>query len=304
MKYRITRRILGYRNFVEITMDTFEATKKAKSNLMNYLFIEEKLEYVLGNLYEFEMELTKAGLDDIFISYRSWSDGVSQIHSVVRRIINLLAACRLYLDHVMHNIGEIYGGKSDLASLVKAKKKEQYDNVLAYRAMEALRNYAQHRGIPLNGITWGASLVGEEQGNPVQHIVRPWLRIGELAEDSAIKPSIIAELKAVGEKVDIRPLIREYVDCIGRIHGVIRAGLDADSVRWKTALDNIVEQFKATGDVDLIGLVVAEMDDSGKLCEAVDVFFDFIERREELAKKNRRLADFARHFISTDSSKE
>ena len=74
---------------------------------------------------------------------------------VNRRLMNLFNACRGYLDHTKHHLNSIQN-PIRLSYFEEFKKyaSEQYDAHLAYRAMEAMRNYAQHAGFPI-GVTYG-----------------------------------------------------------------------------------------------------------------------------------------------------
>ena len=300
MKYGITRRIHGERVFVDISKESFDEAATAKSNLVQYLFMEEKLDYVLGNFYEFEREMLEAALGHVFSFDINWSKGVAQLHAINRRLVNLLAACRLYLDHVVHHIHEIHGESSPLAAAVAAKKREEYDRHLPYRVLEAMRNYVQHRGFPVHMVTRHSALVGDGPGAPAKHAVTPWVRVETLARDGKFKTSVLNELMALGDKVDIKPLVREYIESIGRIHGTIREGLQEDADKWEGVLENVVARFREAGGTELVGLALVGIADSGSWVEHVEVFDDLVRRRVELARKNKHLTHFAGHFVTSE----
>src|SRR5690606_15360556 len=131
-----------------LSADEYEVVLSARSNLMHALYIEEKLNYILDNFVEFERQLLHITIDEILFSRMSWSTIVDDIHVVNRRIVNLLAACRLYVDHVPHRLNPIDEKQSQQAEAFRTATREEHSERLGYRVLEALRNYVQHRGFP------------------------------------------------------------------------------------------------------------------------------------------------------------
>jgi hypothetical protein len=299
MKYGITRRLPAEKTFVEVTEPEFREAKAAKTKLVHALFIEEKLDYVLGNFCEVERQLLDAALDNMLFSDLSWSKGVAEVHTISRRIVNLLTACRLYLDQVAHHVHEVYGPDSPEAQSLEDKKSEEYNSHLGYRLMDALRNHVQHRGLPVSGVTRHSVLVGTPPDSPAKHTVTPWLNVASLAEDSKFKESVLAELKAIGDTVDIKPFIREYVGSIGAVHAIVRERMKQDIAGWETVLTSILDRFKAAGG-HLVGVAVVAMDEEGACVDHVEVFDDLLKRRKQLEAKNRYLTHIAKHFVTSE----
>src|SRR3546814_9673570 len=66
-----------------------------------------------------------------------------------RRLSSLLQSCRSYLDHTPHHLNKLESHA--FADPFKKLTNTAYDGHFGCRFMEALRNYAQHRGLPLHG---------------------------------------------------------------------------------------------------------------------------------------------------------
>lgn len=133
----------------------------------------------------------------------------------------------------------------------------------------------------------------------VKHVVTPYTDVEELASDGKFKTSILEELRAIGSKLDVKPLIREYVDCIGRIHSIIREYLKPDVAKWKETIENVKERFRNAGGNDSCAVALVALDDSNK-AEYTEVFGDFIKRHEELGNRNIGLTHFAKQFVSSE----
>ncbi len=299
MRYAITRRVLGEKRSVDVTEAEFREAKAAKTKLMHALSIEEKLDYVLGNFSEVERQLLDAALHNMLFSDVSWSKAVAGVHTISRRIVNLLTACRLYLDQVAHHVREVYGGGSPEAQSLEDKKSEEYNSHLGYRVMDALRNHVQHRGLPVSGVTQHSERLHRSPDSLFKNTVTPWLKVASLAEDPKFKKSVLKELQAIGDRVDIKPLIREYVASIGAVHAIVRERMKQDIADWEAVLTSILDRFKAAGG-DLVGLAVVAMDEKGAYVDYVDVFDDLLKRRKQLEAKNRHLTHIAKHFVTSE----
>ena len=300
MKYGITRRILGCNTFINLSLGEFDEANIAKTNLMHALFIEEKLNYVLESFFEFERELLDMALDNILLSDMAWSASVNEVHTVNRRILNLLAACRLYVDHVAHSTCTIYGKGLEFKAF-KEKTSTEYDSHLGYRAIEAMRNYVQHRGFPVHCVNRTSQRVDTEDGLRAKHTVIPKVKVAALAADKKFKSSVLQELQELGEEIDFRPLIREYIESIGRIHLHIRETLQDDIPIWEAVMKQVVMRYREVGGEDTVGLAVVAEDESGNNVGRVEVFDDFMTRRQELERKNRHLTHCASHFVTSEA---
>ena len=298
MKYSITGRVRAVPRSVEITSEQFKAVKDAKTSLMNALFMEEKLNYVVENYCEMERELFTVGLNDILFSDQDWSRLMSELHAISRRIVNLLSSCRLYLDQIVRNVHTIYGRGSAQAEALVRKKSEERDSVFGYRVMGALRNHVQHCGLPLHCLGVGGTLVDGEPGSAVRHTVTAWLRVAALEGNTGFDKAVLSELRDKGEDIDLKPLIREYVASIGRVHLTIRGFLEDGIARWEATLTGAMAKLGEGVGGEVAYCSGEARDECGKLVERVGVFDDFMRRRRELVRKNQHLAHCARHFVT------
>ncbi len=300
MKYGIISRSSGCGTIIEISSEEFAEVSKVKSNLKHALFIEEKLNYILENYCEFERELLDSSVDNMLFSDLDWSKLVNEAHAINRRIVNLLSACRLYLDQIVHNIHEIYGKDSLQATTIKAKKSEEFDLSFGYRALEAIRNYVQHRGFPVHLVKRESKLVKTKNKDMVRHTIIPSIKVAELASDKKFKRSVLAELKVIGEYVDIKPLIHAYLESIGRIHFNMREFMNKDISEWETVLNQVIKRYIDAGGGDTIGLAVVQMEDKGIILAYVAVFDDFMKRRQILERRNENLTHYSQHYVSSE----
>jgi hypothetical protein len=302
MKYELTKLLRNCEHHVEISQEHFETLKAKKEFLIEALFIEEKFNIVLENYSEFELELLGNSVKSMLFHDFEWSSGINEIHSINRRIINLLTTCRLYMDQVCHNIHTIYGPESAQAVTFKAASSNEYDSVFGYRTMEAMRNYVQHRGLPIERVNNKFEWVEDSNGKRCKHTIKLIIDVATLEQDRRFKASVLTELKAQGDLVEFTPLIRQYIESIGRIHLKVR---ELTKIELLESDDNLLQAIKlyqeSTNDRsdDFVHALALSID-CNNYVESVEIFNDFIERRKMLECKN-NYPHYSLHFVSSEA---
>lgn len=303
MKYKITRTVLGPQPSIEIGFDEYSSIKRAKRNLVVFLGIEEKLDLLLENYAEYERSLLDLALHQMLYRDLDWPSFRADIQLVNRRFTNVLAAARLYVDQVKHDLGAIYGSDSEVLQSVEKELSAQYDSKLGFRVLEALRNHIQHRSLPVHRMSYPTKV--EEPGVPSSKIrfgVVPSLDTAQLEEDGKFKRTILEELKGRGGAfVSLTLLVREYVEGLGRVHEALRDATEKDVSCWEAALA-FVEQRATMGFAEdppgLVGLAVVSEDDEGLWSEIDHIFSDIAKRRQSLVRKNRILQKLSDRYVS------
>lgn len=247
------------------------------------------------------MELLRLSTRQMLFRDFSYSKFQNEINSVNRRIVNLLSACRLYIDHSSHHLSNIFNGDEEKKNEVKSYASHEYDTALGYRVMEALRNYVQHRGFPVQRCTYNSKRVEDKEHNKVLFSLTPYLDVVKLKEDGKFKKVVLEELETIGEKHDIKPLLREYVSSISSIHEKNRALLAEFTGQWESTFNRHIETFKLeTGDDSVVGLAAVISGENGTYNSPVSIFFELIKHRRELERKNGNLKSLVSHYVTSE----
>lgn len=301
---------MGSSGFIEIDEAEFARIKTARANLFEILLLEENLDLVTENFQEYEAELLLIASRNMVFND---ADDISMSRErivVSRRIVNLLSACRMYLDQSIHHLNNIYGENSDKAIAAKGETTSQHSHNFGYRAMEALRNYIQHRGFPIHSIMFLSEWIDidDEEKSRMHHSVIPRIKVAELASDGKFNQTVLKEMLLAQDKhgLDIRPLIREYVEGIGKIHEKIREIVRADLSGWENSINNAFDRFeKEYGtEASRAGLaIVAEQDDKHR-AERITLFKEFTKRRQALNNKNIVFANLCKRYASNEVRKK
>jgi hypothetical protein len=291
MKYGITLNLHGCTDLIELSQEKFNEIKRAKIYLMHALLIEDKFAYILDNYCEFENELLNLTIKNTVFKRDDYNNIVNNIHTINRRILNLVAVCRMYFDQVIHQIHEVYGKDSHQCREIDNLIKNEYDSNMGYRVLEAIRNHAQHCDVPVSALTYWSKN---------KKVLIPKIKVSKLKENNEFKKKVLVELEGMGDKLDIRPFIRQYLESIGRIHGQIRQTIKKDILIWEKQIEYVKSQYYEYGGKDILGLCIVARDAHGIDIECIEIFDDFINRRKALEKSNPIHIKFASDHVSNE----
>lgn len=182
----------------ELTAERYKSVIAARKAYMLAAGLEEKIKLVLDNHDEFDAGLLRLADEAKRLLARE-TELINRMRARVlmnRRIVNVLTACRLYLDQSSHTISELFGDKSNEVSAAKQRRRAAYNRNLSYRFVEALRNHVPHRGLLVQCLSFRHR---HERGD-VRFTVEPRLKLSELEEDSEFKRSVLEEVKAASSR--------------------------------------------------------------------------------------------------------
>lgn len=299
MEYGLARLVFGSPKFIKLSKQEYEDIKDSRNILLESLFIEQKFDLLIDDYLEFETELLEIGARELVRGSGAWTEFQDQRNHMNRRVVNLLSAARLYLDHTRHHLGKIESTVPSVKKNIEAAISAQYDECLGYRFMEALRNYVQHRGFPIHGVTYGAS----RTDHGTVYVVTPYIEWARLEEDGKFKATVLSELKSLGEKIDIRPFVREYMERLWNVHQMIRDNLQPVLKQSDSLIRETIERYRNEPPVydSIIGLAAVTRDghiDGG----AIPLFEDLLDYRKSFEKKNRSLTNLAKRYVSGETA--
>ncbi|MHC4398372.1 MAG: hypothetical protein ACYTG0_01690 [Planctomycetota bacterium] len=300
MRYGITRLVLGDHQFLEMPEDQYSQLTDARRNVFESLYIEEKFAYLIENYRELEIEALANTVHNATMPSRPWSELVSYTHLFNRRIINLLTTCRLYIDHTPHHLNSIFGDDNPATRQFTEGLSSRYDSSLAYRLLEALRNYVQHRGLPLAGLRRNSRRT--EPGDPNAQLVLTIqfdLDTRLLIADPKFKRSVATELEQRQSRMDVRPMIREYIGLIAQVHRELRQEIDSPFATWAAAVEDAMQQY-SQGDPQLeLALAAVKEGDNGKILERNHLDREPAKRRAEMVSVYSHLASVSHQVITS-----
>jgi hypothetical protein len=288
MIYELRCMASGLPGHREISRYEYHQLRVARRSLTEVLSVEENYNGLLDRYITMQRELVTAILQ---VELHRPVDGVD-FHGYSQRLAReaacLLSVGRQYLDHTAHSVSEIarLNGKACLPFREWCGK--EYDERPGYRAIEAIRNAAQHRMLPSQGIAIGGAWVDEGKRRQRRHSVSLRVYPKILQENPKFKKKIAEELLGIAMKnhedfVDLMDLIREHLTGLATIHDKLRLALADEISSWEYLIEATLESWRKDFGRDL---ALAANARDGRNVESVPIFGDYLMRRRRMTSQN------------------
>lgn len=239
-RYFLLQMIEGSDSRVEIEREVHLELLKASNQFEHVLSVEDKYDVTIQNYLEFETSIAQEAVRELIDpGPRGRFDQLRRLFA--RRLSNVLSSARLYLDTLKHHSREVLASDPARLGRIEAAPRAQYDGCLEYRIAEALRNYAQHRALPVHGLIGPSTEI--TRSTQRDFFVEPYLDPDELRQDGYFKVQVLKELPGDGGIVKLKPILRAYVDALCQIQNVFRHETREGLIRCCQLLDAARERF-------------------------------------------------------------
>lgn len=299
-RYQLTSLAAGVDARIDLTSDEFTSIKQARDRLAFLEDIEDKFEIFVDNFVALEQGLLDSALRLSLFGGGDWASKMDARQQFNRHLVNFLATARLYIDQVSHIVSDL--GDPHLPGCFREQLRNQYDGRFGYRVMEALRNYSQHRSLPIVGVRESHRAVEESAGRRMRVSTEALLDTKELSSDPKFKSTVLAELRAsFGDPdVNIAPFVREYVEGIYVVHEWLRNETTAQLDQWKGLVTDAIARAVEFGfePWTALGIVVAD-EETGAWSEAIHINPRLYERLEALRRKQYLLNNLATIYVAS-----
>ncbi|MCX5737033.1 MAG: hypothetical protein NTZ61_00765, partial [Proteobacteria bacterium] len=230
-RFGLTKLALGEPGFIELSETEFESLRDAREAVFDVLGLEEKLDLLVENYAEFEQELLEVALRHSLSFVLEWSSAMSQLQTINRRLANLLATARLYIHQTQRGLVALFGRESTELLGFRTALEEEANKHLGHRAMHALRNHIQHSNLPIHELVYDSGWKDEKEGRFLVYVTVPKIRVAHLHADRDLK-SIAEELQGLGDRIDVRPLVRQHVQSLMTVHSRVRELVAKHEAQW------------------------------------------------------------------------
>ena len=297
MRHRLAILSLDKWPFIEISSDEFRQIKGAKTKLTVALEIEEKFELLVENYTEYERTLLDLTLTNMVRQDYVWDSFMDHRQLVNRRIANFLMAAQLYIDQAKHDMATMFGRKSAAAENLSKAFDRESDQSLGYRVMKEIRNYAQHRALPVGPLGYPGKRQ-QDGKSAVRFGIQPQLDVDELRSDPSFKGTVLAEIEKEPAAQDLTYMIRQFIESLSRVHEAVRDLTEPEVAVWTLKLDNVVERAR-TEIGHTIGLAAVEQEEEGSYRDKVYVFADLAKRVHDMRSRYRNLKFASGWYVSS-----
>lgn len=303
MSYYLWKAVLGRTPKIETTKDEHDTIIAAWCAVSVVANIEEEWDCLVQNYIDLEMELLRSAMHSMVLNHDSYHEFQQIRLGFSRRLSNLLQSCRSYLDHTPHYLNKLESHA--FADPFKKLTNTAYDGHFGYRFMEALRNYAQHRGLPLHGASFDARWMenlaeSDDDKGLLRHVVLASINLARIKGDKKFSAKLLAELDGDLEHLDVATLTREYIEALGGVHDGLRKLLNGALAEWKSTVRDAIARYAEINGGNAIGLSVAEFNENGTVKSHINIFDDLLLRLEWLTRRNGSLINLRRRYVTNE----
>lgn len=202
--------------FDSISYDEFQLVKSSILEIEELYNIRRLFNFVNINDKEF-IEFLQLTLKDLTTKSFKWN-GVSQEDcdnvylNVNRLFLNYLSAIRTFLDHSETYLNRKFGESSKTFLDFKKILSFFYDNSFSYRFFYRLRNYAQHVGLPIDGLEFKTKYY--KKNDSVNGTLNVKFDRDKLISKYSKWSTVKSELELMDDKFDVAPLVFEMTQNI------------------------------------------------------------------------------------------
>lgn len=304
MGYYLWKAVLGATPKIAITKSEYDNLLTSWTTLGVIASIEEEWDSLIQNYIELEMELIRSAMNTMVLSHEGYHEANQTRLGFARRLSNLLHSCKSYLDHTPHHLKKLM--TPNLDATFRAATNAAYDTSISYRFMEALRNYAQHRGLPLHGASFDSGWTGSfsEDGQDkglLRYSSYATIDLVKIRADGKFKASVLVELANSPDQLDVSILVREYMEKLAEVHEKVRASYKSEFDNASNAISSAVNQYADINAGNVVGLSAAQFDDSTGTAKTYQSIFDDLSIRiRRLIQRNRNLVNLRLRYVSSE----
>jgi len=298
MPYVLTLFVLAPHSDLPISEQFYNQIKEANERLRKVVAAEETYDAMMENFVELESTVLTLGARHLTFEHGEMTDLAEHRNLISRRVGNFLSSARLYRAtlprHVRHILGKADPGVQAFIDSLNDLKTQP----IAYRIVEALRNYAQHQHLPLNSVIFHQSRdMIEKQTVAFPSWLEPQIDAVAVSKDRGLI-DVAADIAQLGEKVKVMPLLRQYIEHVGNNHHALRELIQAKQATWESSLASARELYiKQYPQASPLLLGAGLKADDGTVSDRQYVSEDWAKYRQYLRIKHRSTINFSMRYV-------
>ncbi|SRR6266536_3623354 len=295
MKHYLQVFAIGAHAPVEIDAEHFAKLKASMKILGNFFDLTENYRVVVEAYKKVERAKHEAELDEILYSQQLYTDSADVRVSLSAPILGYLSSSRYFLDSTDKLLPKFLNDAGVQA--FSAFRCDIYDHSPEYRFIEALRNYSQHRALPLHGIVYHHSFENMEK-HDTSDIVTSLSLLAEkerLLQDDKFKKSA---LDGMSEKIDIIKCLRGHMEGLWRQHDFIIKTYSHVAESARSEVDAAIKLFKDSTRENSVGLHAFATDEGEHDVESLPLLVDWDDARRMAVRTCGNLNNLHRRYVT------
>jgi hypothetical protein len=163
--------------------------------------------------------------------------------------------------------------------------------------MEELRNYVQHKGIPVHWTQHNAYSEGTGEDRLLIYSMELASQKEYLKEDKKFKKKVLAELT---EKIDLKIATRSYVESISRVHSAARKLVGKKLNDSRSIIECARDEYKKIYPEKFVGLSAMRFEEN-RIIDSKSILLDWDDIRLKLTRRNSELVNLPKCYVTGKS---
>lgn len=288
MQYFVSKDLKLDENSLEISQNEYDALLTSYQNLSNAIYIEEKFDIIMENFMEYENDLLTTAWRSIVFIYL-YDDELKKARELItRRIINLLSIGLIFEGQCKSHLRKITSLKTQKTAIDKMIN-DIKANSLGYSFCKELRNYALHQDFPVTIISnkFDREYISAEDSYLCSKII-PMVST-EVCENFSKeeKDTLIKSLSTkYGMKLDLRPLIREFILGIYNILFKSRVLIADETSKNETLIFDTLKKLGITSPSKKMNIYLIQKKELENKFDYITIVVGVMARRKDYIEKN------------------
>lgn len=274
---------------VPITEEEALGARKARKVLNTAFALEEAYDLLVSNFLELDQDALCEAARYVVQDSRRYEEWFEQRARANRRVVNLLTAARLYLDHVPQHLSECVSNTNDAVREFKQATAAQYDSRFSYRFMEALRNHVQHSGLAVDIVEHNSQWSGKEPEVINETRISLFSKREHLEENRKFHKKTLKEMPP---RVELLQASREYLEGLGAVHGTVRKIINPPALEARRVFQGLIDGYASVNDGHTLGLSIMRVDGNEQE-KVIPVFLEWDDVRLKLVERNTTLVNLS-----------
>ncbi|SRR6266581_197640 len=294
MEYVLRKMVLDSVPVIDISESNFKAYKEAQKVIISCLSIEEIYEILITNYLDLEKQILDTTTSYMVRSFIDIFDFADVRISLNNRLMNLLTSAKLYEDQLHRRVKSCVPDLEDVKSIIKSYFSREFDNHPEYRFMYALRNYAQHHGIPVHRFSSSGTRIENGADSLLEYSMEYAAQKDLLEEDKEFNKKVLSEIQ---DRVDLKTATRCYIECISNVHESARSLIKENVQSSRNLFEEAQNRYRQVYSETLVGLSACKVD-GAKVVESVSLSLDWDDVRIKLQKRNPKLVNLRKRYVT------
>jgi len=275
----------------EITLEetAYNSIKQAREILSGGLALESKYEILISNYSDFEKAISNCAIDHMIRRKTEYEDFLLTSINLNKALVNLLTSTYSYCEGARKFTSclpdkELF--KKRIDELLSAER----SNSTEYHFMENLRNYTQHRGLPVHSITYGS----HRENDKIVYSMYIASKRESFLKDRHFNKELLKKLPG---SIDLKLFVRVYIECLSRVHAGVRDYIKPALQEARTTIEHFITEYWKICDKEMVGLHAICSDDDKEM-DKVPLFLKWDDLRLKLVKMNPKLTNLRIRCVS------